>query len=74
MIGYKHRRETKSPNTPSHEIFHVTGDGDKARWHKIGAAWYHEDREGLNLTINYMPLGEGRMVMRIVKPKANNDE
>ncbi|PLX39576.1 MAG: hypothetical protein C0606_03495 [Hyphomicrobiales bacterium] len=58
-------KQTKTTNTaPSHEVFHVVGDGEKARWTKIGVAWAHADGSGMNLAINYAPLVEGRTVVR----------
>jgi hypothetical protein len=60
---------TKStkPNAPSHEVFHVVGDGETARWTKIGIGWSHKDNEGLNLVISYSPLVSGRTVVRRIK-------
>ena len=59
----------KNNNAPTHEIFHVVGEGNAARWTKIGVAWTHKDGEGMNLAINYSPLVEGRTLIRKVKPK-----
>lgn len=62
---------TKRPKTekklPSHNVFIVDGDGDKAFWTKIGGAWAHEDGEGFTLSLIAMPL-TGRIVVRKVKP------
>lgn len=33
----------------------VAGEGDKKRWTKIGAAWAHNDCEGMNLKFDYLP-------------------
>lgn len=52
---------------PTHEVFHVVGEKEKARWTKIGIGWMHQDGEGLNLVINYSPLVEGRTVVRKIK-------
>lgn len=60
---------TKHDKAPTHEVFHVVGDGDKARWTKIGVAWGHQDGAGLNLAINYTPLIEGRTIVRQIKAK-----
>lgn len=57
------------PKAPSHEVFHVIGEGDKSRWTKIGIGWRHNDGEGMNLIINYTPLDAGNTVVRKVKPK-----
>jgi len=67
----KQTTKTTIKQTPSHDVFHVTGEGDSARWTKLGAAWAHKDGEGFNIQLNFMPLGaEGRFVVRKVKPKA----
>ena len=58
--------QTKT-NNPTHEIFHVVGEGETARWTKVGVAWEHKDKDGLNLAINYSPLVEGRTVIRRIK-------
>jgi hypothetical protein len=50
-----------------HGVYVVEGEGDKAFWTKIGAAWQHEDRKGFNITLNATPLN-GRLVIR--EPKA----
>lgn len=57
------------PKTPTHEIYHVVGEKDKARWTKIGVGWQHGDNDGLNLALNYTPLVEGRTVIRKIKDK-----
>jgi hypothetical protein len=51
---------------PSHHVFVVEGEGDKAFWTKIGAAWNHKDGEGLNVTLTALPL-DGRIVIRTAK-------
>lgn len=56
-----------APKVPTHEVFHVVGDKEKARWTKIGIGWQHQDGEGLNLIISYMPLVDGRTVVRKTK-------
>ena len=61
---------TTTNNKPTHEVHHVTGEGDKARWTRIGAAWTHKDGNGFNLALNYLPLTQdGHLVVRKVKPK-----
>ncbi len=61
--------QTKNDKSPTHEVFHVVGDGDKARWTKIGVGWAHQDSDGLSLAINYSPLVTGRTVVRKVSRK-----
>ena len=56
---------------PSHDVLHVKGEGKTAYWTKIGAAWAHEDQGGLNLSLDFMPVGgAGRLVIRIRKDKS----
>lgn len=49
--------------TPSHEVFRVTGEGDKAYWTRVGAAWQHKDGKGFSLKFDALPI-EGRIVVR----------
>jgi hypothetical protein len=52
---------------PTHEVFQVLETSkDKSYWTRIGAAWLHEDGEGLSVTLNAMPL-DGRIIIRKVK-------
>ena len=65
----------KTKKSPTHEIFHIVGDGDSARWTKIGIAFDHADGKGQNLIINYKPLNDdGRMVVRLIEKKGADDE
>lgn len=54
---------TNETNRPTHTIFQVLGDGDKATWLRVGAAWMHADNQGARLVFNSFPL-TGRIVMR----------
>lgn len=38
-------------NKPTHTAYVVTGKGDKANWHEVGAVWLHKDGSGFDLTI-----------------------
>lgn len=60
---------TKINRKPTHAVFHVRGkDGQKGFWTKIGAAWLHDDKEGLNLQLDFTPVGDtGRLVIRVNK-------
>lgn len=53
--------------TPTHHVYVVEGEGNNAFWTKIGAAWTHDDGNGLNLTLKLLPL-DGRVVIRTAKP------
>ena len=53
---------------PTHGVFHIRGEGKNAYWTKIGAAWIHEDGEGLNLSLDFIPTDTtGRLVIRANK-------
>ncbi len=56
---------------PDYAVYVVEGEGDKAHWTKIGAAWAHNDREGFNIQLTALPL-TGRVTVR--KPKAERDD
>lgn len=58
-----------STKAPTHTVYHVVGEGEKARWTQIGVGWSHKDKDGFNLSINYAPLVEGRTVVRKIKAK-----
>lgn len=62
----KQRKQITRP----HNVFVVDGEGDKAFWTKIGAAWPHEDGQGFNVTLTAMPLN-GRLVIR--EPKTSDE-
>jgi hypothetical protein len=54
-----------SSNKPTHEAYVVTGEGEKARWTKIGVGFFKN--EGMTLLLDAMPLTP-RMVIRPTKP------
>lgn len=56
--------------TKPYAVYVVEGEGEKAFWTKIGAAFAHEDGEGFNILLTAMPVN-GRMVIR--KPKADKE-
>lgn len=55
-----------NPNRPSHTIFQVIGEGEKARWLPIGAAWTNRDGKGLTCSFDALPV-TGRTVIREAK-------
>lgn len=59
----------QKPKAPTHEVFNVLGDGDDAKWTKIGVGWQHKNGDGLNLAINCIPKQEGRTVVRKIVPR-----
>ena len=56
---------TTESNKPTHAIWQVTGEGERARWNRVGAAWLHKDTKGANLKFDSFPLS-GRIVLREV--------
>ena len=60
----------QSAKAPTHRIYAVSKDGDKARWTEIGAAWPHRDGKGFQLKYAACPLGDCEIVLRAVQPKA----
>ena len=55
--------DNKPNNKPTFALYSVTGDGDAARWSRIGAAWNHKDGDGFSIKLESVPLN-GRVVMR----------
>lgn len=55
--------KTNQNKRPTHALFTVVGEGDKARWIRIGAAWPNKDGKGANLIFDALPIS-GRAVLR----------
>lgn len=53
-------------NQPSHGVYVVEGEGEKAFWTKVGCAWAHQDGNGFNVTLSALPIS-GRLVIRAKK-------
>jgi hypothetical protein len=64
---------SKSSNRPSHSVYAVTKNGKQSYWQAIGAVWPHEDGEGFNLKLDYLPLNPDADIV-IRKPKAEQAE
>ncbi len=60
-----------TPKYPTHLVYTMKPkDGsDKADWVKVGAAWEHGDKDGLNLSLNILGL-DIPLTIRRKKPKA----
>lgn len=50
---------------PTHRVYAVTKNGDKSFWQPIGAMWAHADAKGFNLRIDYLPLNDAQIVVRV---------
>jgi len=60
---------TTETNRPSHGVYNVEGEGKKAFWTRIGAAWAHDDGDGFTISLTCLPL-DGRLVVR--KPRKDD--
>ena len=56
---------------PEYRVFAVAKSKNAGRnfWADIGAAWMHEDSEGLILSLNFLPLQGQNIVLRKNEPK-----
>jgi hypothetical protein len=70
-LGRAHKRKdsavTKETNKtrPTHRVYAVTKNGEKKFWQPIGAMWAHADANGFNLRIDYLPLNDAQIVVRV---------
>jgi hypothetical protein len=68
----KETTEKKEKKPPTHGVYVVQGDGDNARWIKIGAAWLHADNKGANLILDALPLSNKVVVREFSEKDAEN--
>lgn len=66
-------KKPNDSNRPTHAIWQVQGEGDKARWTRVGAAWLHKDTKGANLKFDAFPMS-GRVVVREITEQDNTSE
>ena len=59
--------------TPDYIAYEVTENQDQSFWNRVGAAWNHNDGEGINIQLSSIPLS-GKITLRIPKAKADNQE
>ena len=62
----------KQTNNPDFIVYFVP-TRKNAFWTRIGAAWNHKDGRGLNIETDFVPVGDGRFVLRDFS-EVNNDE
>ena len=48
--------DTTTKNRPTHTIYKVTGEGEQTRFVKVGVAFPHKDRKGLQLIFDGIPV------------------
>jgi hypothetical protein len=54
---------------PTHRVYAVTKNGESKFWQPIGAMWAHADAKGFNLRIDYQPLNDAEIVVRVAGDK-----
>ena len=59
----------RNAKAPTHAIYMVNGQGDKAFWTKIGCAWPHSDGDGQNLHFDAFPIAGASIVVRKITKK-----
>jgi hypothetical protein len=68
-------REPKGPAYIAYAVTEKGSDKDKKSfWTRIGAAWDHDDGEGMTLQLELVPVNGGRIVLRTPKDEANDQE
>lgn len=66
--GKSNKTAPKRETTPPALIaWHVAERGEKSFWTRIGAAWSHEDGEGMTLQLDLIPAAGGRVILRTPK-------
>jgi hypothetical protein len=58
---------SRKPNFIAYYV--VEGDDDKSYWTRIGAAWGHKDGKGLNIDLELIPVGTGKITLRVPEEK-----
>jgi hypothetical protein len=69
MANGKTTTKKKAPQretAPALIAWYVAERGEKRFWTRIGAAWNHEDGEGMTVRLDLMPPG-GQIVLRVPK-------
>jgi len=65
--------QNQKSRRPTHNVYVVDGEGDKAFWTKIGSAWAHDDGDGFNVNLIALPL-KGRLVLRVPNTETSHEE
>ena len=62
---------TKETNKsrPTHRVYAVTKNGEKKFWQPIGAMWAHGDGKGFSLRLDYLPLNDAELAVRVAGDK-----
>lgn len=65
------KKQPKEKKPPTHGVYVVQGDGENARWIKIGAAWQNRDGKGVTLILDALPLTNKVVVREFSKEDAD---
>lgn len=70
MANGKHNTKNapkREATPPALIAWHIAERGEKSFWTRIGAAWNHEDGEGMTLQLDLIPAAGGRIILRTPK-------
>jgi hypothetical protein len=67
------KKQSNEKKPPTHGVYVVQGDGDNARWLKIGAGWLNKDGRGANVILEALPL-TNKIVIREFSEKDGEDK
>ncbi len=67
------KKETKAKRQPTHVVWQVIGENDKAKWVRVGAGWQNKDGKGITLVFDAYPV-VGRTVVREVSENADEQQ
>ncbi|MCW5714469.1 MAG: hypothetical protein KIT43_08175 [Bauldia sp.] len=56
-------KENEGTRRPTHIVWQVIGEGEKAHWVRLGAGWLNRDGKGISLRMDAVAL-TGRTVVR----------
>jgi hypothetical protein len=65
---------TTEKKRPSHAIYQVVGDNDKARWIRVGAAWANHDGKGFTLKFDAYPVVGRTVIREFSEPDARTED
>jgi hypothetical protein len=64
---------TAKGKKPTHRLYVIDGEGDKANWIAVGAAWANKDGKGFSIELSALPLNGGRLVLREIQTKEETE-
>ena len=70
----KKKAEQRETTPPALIAWYVIERGEKSFWTRIGAAWQHNDGDGMNLHLDLVPVSGGRIVLRAPKQEEEGAE